>query len=71
MKVSEKFHISQRELTEFNNIEDGKLMIGETIIIPGGKISPDRIKTPIIQLKIQQIQLKNTTSSGFTRPIRR
>jgi murein DD-endopeptidase MepM/ murein hydrolase activator NlpD len=72
-EISEKFHVSQAELTEFNNIEDGKLIIGEVIIIPGGKIiqnnTPNKPKTSSTP---ETTPVKNTVAKNsgyFTRPV--
>ncbi len=36
--LAEKFNVSERDIVDFNKTEDNKLIIGETIIIPGGKL---------------------------------
>lgn len=70
-EISEKFQVAQIELTEFNSIENGKLRVGEVIIIPGGKIAP--VTTPTKPNKpTVTTPTKNTTvkSTGyFTRPV--
>lgn len=76
-EISEKFHVAQSELTEFNNIEDGKLLIGEVIIIPGGKILPTDVKNnsssnnsknsdKVVKNDSKQ---QNTSKGYFSRPV--
>jgi LysM repeat protein len=68
-EISEKFHVSQEEITEFNSIENGKLKVGETIIIPGGKLT-SAIKTPPTNTPGKTTTSGSVKNNGyFSRPV--
>jgi murein DD-endopeptidase MepM/ murein hydrolase activator NlpD len=54
-------------------LQDGKLMVGEVIIIPGGKLTPDAVKSPSTDTKDDTSGPKNNTSTGsgsfFSKPV--
>ena len=70
-EIAEKFAVTQQELTEFNNLVDGKLSVGDVIIIPGGKIVPVKVSVPVKigSGKTDPKKTVNTTASNaFSRP---
>ncbi len=75
-EIADKFDVTQRELTEFNHLEDGKLSIGEVIIIPGGKIAPVKVNvstgthnTPTKAAAPVKSNNNGSASNMFTRPV--
>ncbi len=73
-EIADKFDVTQQELMEFNHLEDGKLSIGEVVIIPGGKIQPTKVvnsvKTPVkVEVKPSAPTKNSTASNSFTRPV--
>lgn len=59
-EIADKFNITQSELSEFNSLEDGKLSVGEVIVIPGGKLAPAK------PVKVEVKPSKPVTSTGGT-----
>lgn len=74
-EIADKFDVTQRELTEFNHLEDGKLSVGEVVIIPGGKIAPVKasVSTPVnVTVKTDKPVKSNnngSASNSFSRPV--
>lgn len=70
-EIADKFDVTQQELTEFNHLVDGKLSIGEVIIIPGGKIAPIKtiVSTPVKTDKPVKSGNNGTASNSFSRPV--
>lgn len=71
-EIADKFNISQRELVEFNNLQDGKLVIGETIIIPGGTITPTSTSGSSKGTPVKNVPKSSTKDAGtgfFSRPM--
>lgn len=74
--LSTKFGVTERDIVGFNKTEGDKLIVGENIIIPGGKISTQvNVKNPIKNQgkngKTDTNSKNNTKvgSSGMIRPI--
>lgn len=69
--LSARFDVSEKEIMYFNKTDGDKLIIGENIIIPGGKISNKNTNNKVNNSS-KQNSTKNTsagTSSKFARPI--
>ena len=71
--LSNRFDVTERDIIGFNKTDGDKLIIGENIIIPGGKISTQaNVNNPIKNLGKTVIDSNNNTkvsSSGMIRPI--
>lgn len=65
-EISERFRISQKELIEFNNLIDGKLVVGDVIIIPGGKLITS---TPSKTAPNTPTKTVGKSTTGFMRPV--
>lgn len=70
-EIADKFDVTQQSLTEFNNLEDGKLSIGASIVIPGGKITPSKtvVKTTVNTNTPVKSNNNNSASNAFSRPV--
>lgn len=69
-EISEKFHISQKELSEFNDLTDGMLRVGETIIIPGGKLTATITSSSDTASSKLIVKVQTTTTDGyFSKPV--
>ncbi len=70
-EISEKFHISQKELSEFNDLTDGMLLVGETIVIPGGKLTAPVVVSVKVDADTVSVKTDSTTKASgyFSRPV--
>lgn len=65
--LAKRFNVKERDIIDFNQTENNKLIIGENIIIPGGKISGN--KNINISNNKTNNKNNNNSSSGLVRPI--
>lgn len=65
--LASRFNVTERDIVDFNKTEDDKLIVGEIIVIPGGKISS---KKPTTSSSNSNSGSKQTSFVGnFARPI--
>lgn len=72
--LSTRFNVTERDIVGFNKTDGDKLIVGESIIIPGGKISVQSVvntKTNTNQGKTGNTSSKNSTitAGSMIRPI--
>lgn len=67
--LANRFNVSERDIVDFNKTENNMLMVGETIIIPGAKVS-DKVNNVNKNNQKDKKPIKQTSFSGqFARPI--
>jgi murein DD-endopeptidase MepM/ murein hydrolase activator NlpD len=70
--LSTRFNVTERDIIGFNKTDGEKLIIGEIIIIPGGKISTqfvEKTNTKTNSGKATNISSRGTNTTGMIRPI--
>ncbi len=67
--LAKRFNVKERDIIDFNQTEDNKLIVGENIIIPGGKISNNSKTNPSSANNKNNNKNNNNSSSGLVRPI--
>lgn len=66
--LAKRFNVTERDIVDFNKTHDNKLIIGENIIIPGGKINNKVVDDKKTSDSTKDKNITNGTGS-FARPI--
>lgn len=68
--LASKFNVTERDIVDFNKTNNNKLVIGESIIIPGGKVSVSSRVVTTNTGSTKSVGTKNTANTGsMAKPI--
>jgi murein DD-endopeptidase MepM/ murein hydrolase activator NlpD len=67
--IAKKFKGDADEISAYNELEDGKLAIGQTLFIPNGELAPEPVKTKPKTSKLRELWDNTDVTGYFIKPL--